>query len=183
MTRPDKLDYRPCVGTMLINANGEAFVGRRIDNREGDWWQMPQGGVDDGEDLDTAMIRELGEETGLRPRHLEIVARLDEELYYDLPPELRATTLTNLAKVQMVASYRCAGHEYRYAAGGNAHFMMYGKLMPWDHVGGALMMREAGAHVARFDGEPYLPRHLDGGLIVAADKDSWDTLRREVFTG
>ena len=89
MTRPDKLDYRPCVGTMLINANGEAFVGRRIDNREGDWWQMPQGGVDDGEDLDTAMIRELGEETGLRPRHLEIVARLDEELYYDLPPELR----------------------------------------------------------------------------------------------
>jgi len=89
MTRTDKLDYRPCVGTMLINAAGEAFVGRRIDNREGDWWQMPQGGVDDGEDLDTAMIRELGEETGLRPRHLEIVARLDEELYYDLPQELR----------------------------------------------------------------------------------------------
>jgi len=89
MTRPDKSQYRPCVGTMLINANGEAFVGKRIDNREGDWWQMPQGGVDDGEDLDTAMLRELGEETGLKPRHLEIVARLDEELYYDLPEELR----------------------------------------------------------------------------------------------
>ena len=89
MTRPDKSQYRPCVGTMLINANGEAFVGKRIDNREGDWWQMPQGGVDDGEDLDTAMLRELGEETGLKPRHLEILARLDEELYYDLPEELR----------------------------------------------------------------------------------------------
>ena len=89
MTRPDKSQYRPCVGTMLINANGEAFVGKRIDNREGDWWQMPQGGVDDGEDLDTAMLRELGEETGLKPRHLEIVARLDDELYYDLPEELR----------------------------------------------------------------------------------------------
>ena len=74
---------------MLINASGEAFVGKRIDNREGDWWQMPQGGVDDGEDLDAAMIRELGEETGLKPRHLEIIARLDEELYYDLPPELQ----------------------------------------------------------------------------------------------
>ena len=89
MTRPDKSQYRPCVGTMLINANGEAFVGKRIDNREGDWWQMPQGGVDDGEDLDAAMLRELGEETGLKPRHLEIVSRLDEELYYDLPEELR----------------------------------------------------------------------------------------------
>ncbi len=88
MSRPDRLDYRPCVGTMMINAAGEAFVGKRIDNQEGDWWQMPQGGVDEGEDLDEAMLRELGEETGVAPQHLEIVYRLEDELYYDLPDEL-----------------------------------------------------------------------------------------------
>ena len=81
--------YRPCVGVMLVNTEGRAFVGKRIDNKEGDWWQMPQGGVDDGEDLEAAMIRELAEETGARPRHLEVVAQLDEELFYDLPPELQ----------------------------------------------------------------------------------------------
>ena len=41
-----ELGYRPCVGVMLVNAQGQAFVGKRIDNKEGDWWQMPQGGVD-----------------------------------------------------------------------------------------------------------------------------------------
>jgi len=89
MTKRDKKLYRPCVGTMLVNAHGKAFVGKRIDNREGDWWQMPQGGVDDGEDLDTAMLREVGEETGLLPGHLEIIARLEQELFYDLPKELQ----------------------------------------------------------------------------------------------
>lgn len=89
MTQTDHLQYRPCVGTMLFNTDGDVFVGKRIDNKEGDWWQMPQGGVDDGEDLDTAMLRELGEETGLQPRHLEIVHRMEDELYYELPPELR----------------------------------------------------------------------------------------------
>lgn len=85
----DRRLYRPCVGVMLVNAEGRAFVGKRIDNKEGDWWQMPQGGVDDGEDLEAAMIRELAEETGARPRHLEVVAQLEEELFYDLPPELQ----------------------------------------------------------------------------------------------
>jgi putative (di)nucleoside polyphosphate hydrolase len=59
--------YRPCVGVMLVNAEGRVFVGKRIDNREGDFWQMPQGGVDPGEAPDDAVLRELWEETGARP--------------------------------------------------------------------------------------------------------------------
>ena len=89
MSERDDSQYRPCVGIMLVNAEGKAFVGKRIDNREGDWWQMPQGGVDEGEELEKALLREVGEEVGARPEHLEIVARLPEDLVYDLPPELQ----------------------------------------------------------------------------------------------
>ena len=82
------LPYRPCVGVMLVNRAGLAFVGQRIDTKEGDFWQMPQGGVDDGEDLRAAALRELWEETGVEKRHVEIVAQTREELLYDLPEEL-----------------------------------------------------------------------------------------------
>ncbi len=99
-----------------------------------------------------------------------------------LPMEQRRVVLANLAKVKMTANYRCAGHEYRFAAGGNVHFLAYGKLMPWDHVAGALMMRECGAHVAKFDGSDYHPSDTGGGLLIASDKASWDELKREVFT-
>ena len=88
MTDPDNLAYRPCVGVMLVNTGGQAFVGKRIDNREGDWWQMPQGGVDDGEDLHEAALRELWEETGVTARAVTFLAQSREELLYDLPPEL-----------------------------------------------------------------------------------------------
>jgi putative (di)nucleoside polyphosphate hydrolase len=89
MSERDMLQYRPCVGVMLVNDEGKVFVGKRIDNKEGDRWQMPQGGVDPGEDLDVAMLREVEEETGVRAEHLEVLARLEEELFYDLPPELQ----------------------------------------------------------------------------------------------
>jgi putative (di)nucleoside polyphosphate hydrolase len=81
-------EYRPCVGVMLINDNGQVFVGKRIDTREGDWWQMPQGGVDPGEDLETAVYRELHEETGIEAGHAAIRSKLDTPIRYDLPDEL-----------------------------------------------------------------------------------------------
>lgn len=82
------LPYRPCVGVMLVNGDGQVFVGKRIDNKEGDAWQMPQGGVDEGEDLRPAALRELAEETGVREDLVTIIAQSREELLYDLPDEL-----------------------------------------------------------------------------------------------
>ncbi|UVO49122.1 RNA pyrophosphohydrolase [Sphingomonas sp. SUN019] len=81
------LPYRPCAGVMLINRAGKVFVGQRIDATL-EAWQMPQGGIDPGEDALTAAIRELGEEAGVAPEHLELIAEAPEELTYDLPPEM-----------------------------------------------------------------------------------------------
>ncbi|MCS6757898.1 MAG: inositol monophosphatase [Candidatus Devosia euplotis] len=99
-----------------------------------------------------------------------------------MPGQSRGTVLSNFTKVRMVANYRVAGHEYRTFASGYTQFVYFNKLMPWDHLAGVLISQEAGAFAARLDGQPYLPRHVDGGLLVAIDRDSWDVLRREVFT-
>lgn len=88
MTDFSNLPYRPCVGIMLVNAAGMAFVGKRIDNQEGDWWQMPQGGIDRGEDLRDAALRELWEETGVNETLVHLIAQTREELLYDLPDQL-----------------------------------------------------------------------------------------------
>ena len=86
-TNPDTLPYRPCAGIMLVNAAGRIFVGQRIDTTL-EAWQMPQGGIDPGEDALAAAIRELGEETGIAPEHVTLIAEAPEELYYDLPPDM-----------------------------------------------------------------------------------------------
>ena len=88
MSDTEDLPYRPCAGIMLANRAGLVFVGQRIDS-PGEAWQMPQGGIDDGEDPEVAAFRELGEETGLLPDHVDLLARSREEYFYDLPPELQ----------------------------------------------------------------------------------------------
>ena len=82
------LPYRPCVGVMLVNDEGKVFVGQRIDAKEGDRWQMPQGGIDKGEELHAAAFRELVEETGVDETLATIIAETREELLYDLPDDL-----------------------------------------------------------------------------------------------
>jgi putative (di)nucleoside polyphosphate hydrolase len=72
---------------MIVNRTGQVFVGQRLDSTL-EAWQMPQGGIDDGEDALDAAIREIGEETGIAPHHLSLVAEAPEELRYDLPEEL-----------------------------------------------------------------------------------------------
>ncbi len=88
-TRSD-LTYRPCAGVMLMNRDGALFVGQRRDN-SAPAWQMPQGGIDSGEDLQTAALRELREETGITADLVEIVAATPDWVRYDLPPELVGT--------------------------------------------------------------------------------------------
>jgi putative (di)nucleoside polyphosphate hydrolase len=78
--------YRPGVGLMLFDPSGRVFVARRSDTPGA--WQMPQGGIDDGEDPRAAALRELAEETGVA--RAEIVAETAGWLSYDLPPKLRA---------------------------------------------------------------------------------------------
>ncbi|MCA0907985.1 RNA pyrophosphohydrolase [Ruegeria marisrubri] len=82
-----KLPYRPCVGLMLMNDQGQIFVGQRNDRFE-DAWQMPQGGVDKGEDPRDAALRELWEETGVTGDLVEIVAETEGWLPYDLPHDI-----------------------------------------------------------------------------------------------
>ncbi|GJL84732.1 MAG: RNA pyrophosphohydrolase [Micavibrio sp.] len=86
MTIIDKsnLPYRPCVGIALFNKNGHVFVGERIDTPGA--WQMPQGGIDEGEDIKVAVMRELKEEIGTDK--VEIIKIAEEKICYDLPDEL-----------------------------------------------------------------------------------------------
>ncbi|WP_102223951.1 RNA pyrophosphohydrolase [Acidimangrovimonas sediminis] len=82
-----RLPYRPNVGVTLINPEGLIFAGRRIDSNA-PAWQMPQGGIDKGESAETAALRELEEETGVVPSLVQYLARTDDPVRYDLPPEL-----------------------------------------------------------------------------------------------
>ncbi|MEO0342605.1 MAG: RNA pyrophosphohydrolase [Pseudomonadota bacterium] len=81
------LPYRPCVGVMLVNADGHAFAGQRIDNYQ-DAWQMPQGGIDPGEKPEKAAFRELWEETGVTRDKVTMEAQTTDWLTYDLPEDL-----------------------------------------------------------------------------------------------
>ena len=87
---PQELPYRPCVGVALLNRQGLVWVGRRRDKQNdegiGHWWQMPQGGIDEGESAAQAAMRELREETGVTSA--EVIAEAPDWLTYDLPAHL-----------------------------------------------------------------------------------------------
>ena len=81
--------YRRGVGVMLINDAGLVWVGRRIDNRD-EAWQMPQGGIDAGEESWACALRELEEETGIAPQLVEKIADHLQQLRYDIPDAIAA---------------------------------------------------------------------------------------------
>ncbi|MBY5519264.1 inositol monophosphatase family protein [Rhizobium leguminosarum] len=167
----------PAFGVMAsVISGGETVAGIIYDPMGDDWVMAEKGGG--------AWLRrpDGGAErlSVAAPVGLEHMVGMASTGY--LPQEKRAEVLANLAKVRFLTNYRCAAHEYRTFAGGHVHYLMYNKLMPWDHLAGTLISQQAGAYAARFDGSPYLPHHLDGGLLITPDKASWDVLRREVFT-
>ncbi len=167
----------PAFGVMAsVVSKGETVAGIIYDPMGDDWVMAEKGGG-------AWLRRPDGEAQRLKvaaPVALDQMVGMASTGY--LPQEKRAEILGNLAKVRFLTNYRCAAHEYRTFAGGHVHYLMYNKLMPWDHLAGTLICQEAGAHAARFDGSAYLPHHVTGGLLIAPDKESWDILRREVFT-
>lgn len=166
----------PLFGVMAaVVSGGETIAGVIYDPMGDDFvlaekgagaWQT--GGHRPASRLKAASAVPLGEMTGMASTGF-------------LPQETRARVMANLAKVAFASNYRCAAHEYRTFAAGHLHYLMYNKLMPWDHLAGTLISQEAGAYAARFDGSPYLPRHVEGGLLLAPDRDSWEMMRRNVF--
>jgi len=84
MNKFNNIPYRKGVGMMVFNGQKKIFVGKRIDNQEA--WQMPQGGVDQNEDYETAAKRELFEETGIQS--IRIIKKSSNEYIYDLPEHL-----------------------------------------------------------------------------------------------
>jgi putative (di)nucleoside polyphosphate hydrolase len=80
--------YRRGVGVMLLNRDGKVFVGARIDNTD-EAWQMPQGGIDEGEEPWATALREVEEETGIPPHLVEKISECSERLKYDLPRALQ----------------------------------------------------------------------------------------------
>lgn len=82
----DEKGYRPNVGMIIINNENKVFWGRRIGQKS---WQFPQGGIDESESIVEAMYRELYEETGLSPEHVQIVSQTNDWLSYDLPKRYR----------------------------------------------------------------------------------------------
>lgn len=118
---PQSLPYRPCVGIMVLNKDGLVWAGHRIiianDEMDGatQLWQMPQGGIDKGEDPEPAALRELYEETGMKS-----VSRLAEApnwINYDLPPHLIGVALKGKyrGQTQKWFAYRFEGDESEIA--------------------------------------------------------------------
>jgi fructose-1,6-bisphosphatase/inositol monophosphatase family enzyme len=99
-----------------------------------------------------------------------------------LPPAQRAVVLSNLDKLAASFDMRCAAHQYRMLAGGQCHYMMFNRLLPWDHAPGWLLHREAGGYSAKLDGSPYTPTSTRGGLICTPDEASFLALRETLFT-
>lgn len=98
-----------------------------------------------------------------------------------LPPSLRGRVQSALPALAQAFDLRCAAHQYRMLAAGHCHYVMFHRLMPWDHLPGWLLHREAGGYSARFDGSAYRPGMVEGGLICAPDLAGFLAFREAIL--
>lgn len=166
----------PLFATMAaVVSKGETVAGIIYDPMGDDWVMAEKGGG-------AWLRRPNGEAVRLSVAEpLPLAQMVGTASVAFMPADSRGQVLSNFTKVRMVANYRVAGHEYRAFASGHTQFACFNKLMPWDHLAGVLISQEAGAYAARLDGGPYLPSHVDGGVLVAINRDAWEELRRDVF--
>lgn len=166
----------PLFATMAaVVSKGETVAGIIYDPMGDDWVMAEKGGG-------AWLRRPNGEAVRLSVAEpLPLAQMVGTASVAFMPADSRGQVLSNFTKVRMVANYRVAGHEYRAFASGHTQFACFNKLMPWDHLAGVLISQEAGAYAARLDGGPYLASHVDGGVLVAINRDAWEELRRDVF--
>jgi fructose-1,6-bisphosphatase/inositol monophosphatase family enzyme len=164
--------HLPLFGVMAaVTVRGEVVAGAIYDPVCRDWAYALRGG---------GAWTEL--EDGTRaPLHVAVPAPVAEMEGIVgtrfLPEALRRTVLGNVPRLASFTWLRCAAHEYRMAAAGKCHLLLYNRLMPWDHAAGWLLHREAGGYSAHFDGSEYSPMHRTGGLLCAPDRSSWHLAR------
>lgn len=150
-----------------VTSGGETLAGVIYDPMARDWACAVRGGG-------AWLEQEDGSRAPLRVAAPVPAAQMDGFIGTNyLPEPLRTTVNHNLARLGTTNSLRCAAHEYRTAAAGFCHVLLYSRLMPWDHAAGALIHREAGGYNAQFDGSPYRATNFGGGLICAPDETSW----------
>ncbi|MBV2142840.1 inositol monophosphatase family protein [Falsochrobactrum sp. TDYN1] len=166
----------PLFGVMLaVVAKGETVAGLIYDPVGKDWLVASKGS---GSHIRRAN-GDMSKVNVAPPADISQMTGSVSWQYTDEP--LRSQLARNHTKFLSQIGYRCAAHEYRIIATGGAHFAVYNKLMPWDHLPGALIHQEAGGYLARWDGSDYLPSHAAGGLVVAPNRESWQAIHAALW--
>lgn len=167
---------QPTFGTILaVVAKGETVAGIIHEPVLGDTITAVSGGGahmqrknGDVSSLRVAAPKEIGSMTGIVGwGHME-------------DPE-RSRIAANLSKIRLSFYYNCSAYEYWMLASGAIDFVGQGKMNPWDHLAGLLIHKEAGGYSAKYDGSPYRPGEMTGGIIAASDRDCWEAIRREII--
>ena len=123
-----------------------------------------------------------GSRKPLRAAHSKPVRQMTGAVSWRFLDEpLKSRVVSRLSRLAGSFDLRCAAHQYRMVAAGHCHTLLFRKTLPWDHAAGVLLQREAGGYAARFDGEPYRPSEINGGLLLAPDAASWHELKQALL--